>query len=570
MPKHSHDTFVATHEAVPTETAASASAAAVADRPETHAQPGMARLSGSDMNKHIRVHHALARPFRALLARHHGAMHPAPATGHSQPSHGHSRHGHGDSSESTASTVRWLLPVLLVAQLMVILDITAVNIALPSLSSDLGISGASISWAITSYTLVFGSLLLFGGRAADLVGRRRIFLTGLAVFTASSLAAALAGTATTLFIARAGQGLGAALLSPAALSLITAAFHGPQRVKALAAWGAVGGAGAAVGVLFGGLLTEFDWRLIFYVNLPVAVALAAAALTVVPADTNKPRWRGLDLLGAILATASLGAIVYAITQTDAAGWTSARTLGIAGAGVAGLAAFVAHERQTSEPLLQVKRLADRAIGGGLILMLFAAGLLFALFLLCSFYLQNVLGTGPLATGLGFLPLALAAGAGAHAGGRLVNHAGVRMPLAAAFVVTAVGMALLSRVGSDGSYLRDVLPGMLVAGLGLGVALVSVSVAILTGARQEETGMLSGLNTSGHELGGTIGIAVFGTIAAAATGAIAGPAAAEGIANAFLAAAVVASAAGLIALVALPKASRFLPKLRLHPQAMPIH
>jgi predicted MFS family arabinose efflux permease len=221
-------------------------------------------------------------------------------------------------------------------------------------------------------------------------------------------------------------------------------------------------------------------------------------------------------------------------------------------------------------LLQVKRLADRAVGGGLILMLFAAGLLFALFLLCSFYLQNVLDMGPLATGLGFIPLALAAGAGAHAGGRLVNHAGVRMPLAAAFILTAVGMALLSRVGSDGSYLRDVLPGMLVAGLGLGVALVSVSVAILTGAGQEETGMLSGLNTTGHELGGTIGIAVFGSIAAAATAAIAGPAASEGIANAFLAAAVVASAAGLIALVALPKASRFLPKLRLNPQAMPIH
>jgi predicted MFS family arabinose efflux permease len=313
-----------------------------------------------------------------------------------------------------------------------------------------------------------------------------------------------------------------------------------------------------------------DWRLIFYVNLPVAVVLAAAALRVVPADPNKPKWRGLDLRGAILATSSLGAIVYTITQSDAAGWTSARTLVIGIAGIAGLAAFVAHELHTAEPLLQVKRLADRAVGGGMILMLFAAGLLFALFLLCSFYLQNVLGTGPLATGLGFIPLALAAGVGAHAGGRLINHGGVRMPLAFAFGVTAVGMALLSRVGSDGSYLRDVLPGMLVAGLGLGVALVSVSVAILTGARDEETGMLSGLNTTGHEIGGTIGIAVFGTIAAAASGAIAGPAASQGIANAFLTAAVVAVGAGVIAVAALPRASRFLPKLRLHPQAMPMH
>src|SRR6184192_42656 len=192
-------------------------------------------------------------------------------------------HAASDTEDTGTRAARWLLPVLLIAQLMVILDITAVNIALPSLSRDLGISGASISWTITSYTLIFGSLLLFGGRVADLLGRRRIFLSGLAVFTASSLASALAGTATTLFMARAGQGLGAALLSPAALSIVAAAFHGPERTKALAAWAAVGGAGAAVGVLVGGLLTEIaDWRMIFYVNLPVAAALAIAALKIVP------------------------------------------------------------------------------------------------------------------------------------------------------------------------------------------------------------------------------------------------------------------------------------------------
>jgi EmrB/QacA subfamily drug resistance transporter len=532
---------------------------------------GHPRNREADMNKHSHQLHVLARPFRALLARHHGGAHPTLAAGDSQHPHAHSHHGHGGTGAAATSAARWLLPVLLVAQLMVILDITAVNIALPSLSRDLDISGASISWTITSYTLIFGSLLLFGGRAADLLGRRRVFLTGLAVFTASSLASALAGTATTLFMARAGQGLGAALLSPAALSIIAAAFHGPQRTKALAAWAAVGGAGAAVGVLVGGLLTEIaDWRMIFYVNLPVAAVLAVAALKVVPADTNKPNWRGLDLRGAIIVTASLGAIVYAITQSADAGWTSAQTLVVGVAGIAGLAAFVAHERHTAKPLLKVERLADRAVGSGLILMLFAAGMLFALFLLCSFYLQNVLSTGPLATGLGFMPLALALGAGAHAGGRLVNHAGIRMPLASAFGVTAVGMALLSRVDSDGSYLRDVLPGMLVAGLGLGVALVSVSVAILTGARQEETGMLSGLNTAGHELGGTIGIAVFGTIAAAASGTIAGPAASEGIANAFLVAVLAAVGAGLVAVAAMPKAKRFLPKLRLNPQAIPMH
>ena len=220
-----------------------------------------------------------------------------------------------------------LLFVLLIAQLMVILDITAVNIALPSLAADLNLTGSDISWTITSYSLIFGSLLLFGGRAADLLGRRRMFLTGLGIFTASSFASAMAGTAGVLFAARAGQGLGAAMLSPAALAIIMTAFEGKQRAKALAAWGAVGGAGAAIGVLVGGVLTEFaDWRMIFYVNLPVAAGLAIAALKIIPADTRKPRWRGLDLRGAVLATASLAAIVFAITQADGVGWASAQTL----------------------------------------------------------------------------------------------------------------------------------------------------------------------------------------------------------------------------------------------------
>lgn len=454
---------------------------------------------------------------------------------------------------------------------MVILDITAVNIALPSLSRDLGIIGADISWTITSYTLIFGSLLLFGGRAADLVGHRRLFLAGLAVFTAASLASALAGTAGTLFAARAGQGLGAAMLSPAALAIITSAFHGKQRTKALAAWGAVGGAGAAVGVLVGGVLTELaDWRMIFYINLPIAVALAVVSLKVVPADSEKPRWRGLDLRGAILATASLGAIVYAITQAADAGWTSAQTVVTGLAGIAGLGAFAAGERHTDKPLLRIQMLADRAIGGGLLLMLLAAGLLFGLFLLSSLYMQTVLGTGPLGTGLAFIPLALAAGAGAHAAGHLVSRHGVRIPLVGAFAVSALGMALLSFVDTNGNYLPDVLPGMLIAGLGLGLASVTVSVAILTGVRRGETGMVSGLNSTGHEIGGTIGIAVFSAIAAGATGGIAGPEAADGIADAFLAGGVIAAIAGLIALTALPAASRFLPKLHLNPPSMPVH
>jgi EmrB/QacA subfamily drug resistance transporter len=486
---------------------------------------------------------------------------------------GHSpRHRHGTAGTDAPSTGKsgLLLVVLLIAQLMVILDITAVNIALPSLAGDLNLTGSSISWTITSYSLIFGSLLLFGGRAADLLGRRRMFLTGLGIFTASSFASAMAGTAGALFAARAGQGLGAAMLSPAALAIIMSAFQGSRRAKALAAWGAVGGAGAAIGVLVGGVLTEFtDWRMIFYVNLPVAAVLAIAALKIIPADNEKPRWNGLDLRGAVLATTSLGALVFAITQAEGAGWTSVQTHLFGLGGLAGLVAFAAVERRTDTPLLRIERLVDRAVGGGLVLMLAAAGSIFGLFLLSSLYLQNVLGWGPLSTGLAFIPLALAAGVGAHASGHIVGKHGVRGPLAGAFLVAALGMTLLAHVGENGSYVRDVLPGMLVAGLGLGVAIVSVSIAVLTGARENETGMISGLNSTGHEIGGTVGIAIFSTIAAG-SGAVAGPQAASGIAHAFIAAAVIASVASLVALAVLPRARHFVPKLRLSPGAMPSH
>jgi EmrB/QacA subfamily drug resistance transporter len=468
---------------------------------------------------------------------------------------------------------RWpLLAVLAIAQLMVILDISAVNVALPDMASDLSIARGDVGWAITSYSLIFGSLLLLGGRAADLLGRRRVFLTGLTVFTIASLASAVAASAGELFAARAGQGLGAAMLSPAALSIIMTAFsEGRERTRALGVWGAVGGAGAAIGMLLGGTLTELvDWRAIFFINLPVGLVLAVGAMKIVPADARPPRWRGLDLRGAAAATVSLGALVYAISQASDAGWTSTQTLGIGAAGLVGLAAFAALELRTAQPLLRIKGLADRAVGGGILMMLAASAVLFGSFLITSLYMQNVLGTGPMETGLAFLPLAIATGAGAHVGSNLIRHAGVRVPLAGAFAVAAGGLLLLARVDAHGSYLADLLPGMLITGLGLGVALVGVAVCVLTGASDDETGMLSGLNTTGHEIGGSLGIAVLVTIATAAAGAPASTTAfATGLGDAYLAAGILAGAASVLALLILPSARSFLPRLRLAP-SMPIH
>jgi EmrB/QacA subfamily drug resistance transporter len=481
------------------------------------------------------------------------------------------QHKH-DPAAAEQQGPKGLLPLLLVAQLMVILDITAVNIAMPSLADDLKISGATISWTITAYSLVFGSLLLLGGRAADLLGRRRMFLSGLGIFTAASLASAMAGSAAALFAARAGQGVGAAMLSPAALSIITGTFHGQARAKALAAWGAVGGAGAALGVLIGGLLTELvDWRLIFFVNLPVAAALAVGIRKVVPADTEKPRWRGLDARGAALATGSIAAIVYAITQAETAGWISGQTLGIGGAGIAGLGVFAVCERRTAQPLLRIERLRDRAVGGGLLLMLLNAGLMFGLFLLCSLYLQLALGKGPLLTGLAFIPLALAAGTGAGVAGHLINRHGLRWSTAPALALAAGGLLLLSHVPAHGSYLRDMLPGMLMAGFGLGLSGTVMTVGVLASARRDEAGMISGASATGHELGGTLGIAIYASIATAASGGIfVGPAAAAGIAHAFQIAGYAALGAGVAAAVVLPAAKTFLPKLRLNPQAIAAH
>jgi EmrB/QacA subfamily drug resistance transporter len=487
--------------------------------------------------------------------------------GHRNPDRSTHKPGRVDHARHSPATgipshFKRLLALLCVAQLMVILDITAVNVALPNMANSLGIHGGTIAWAITSYSLVFGSLLLLGGRLADLVGRRRVFMTGLGVFTLASVAAASANSEAALFAARAAQGLGAALLSPAALSIIMATFtDGHQRAHALGVWGAVGGAGAAVGVLLGGTLTSaFGWEAIFLINVPVGVLLGIAALKVIRLDDAAPRWRGLDLPGALLATASIGTLVLALSQASSAGWASLQTLGLGCLALAGLGALAIVELRTKHPLLRIQRLSDRAVGGAFLMMLAVSSVLFGSFLLVSLYMQDALSTGPMATGLAFVPLAVALAAGVHVGTHLVTHAGVRLPMASGFAVAAVGMLLLSGVDDGGSYLGDVLPGMLVTGIGLGVVLVSVSVSMMTGAREDESGMLSGLNTTGHEIGGSIGIATLATIATGTTGHLTG-----GIGDAFLVAAAVAGFASLVALVTLPSATSFLPKLRLAPR-----
>ncbi len=487
------------------------------------------------------------------------------ARSHSLPLAGHRSRARTEPSGTRAGGA--LLALLSLAQLMVILDISAVNVALPDMVRDLGLTGGQVGWTITAYSLVFGSLLLLGGRAADLLGRRRMFMTGLGVFTAASVASALAGSAGAFFAARASQGLGAAMLSPAALSIITTTFQGPQRTKALGVWGAVGGAGAAIGVLVGGMLTEWvDWRAIFLVNLPIGVAIAGTIPTMIAADAGRPQWRGLDVRGAIVATASLAVIVYALSQAADAGWTSAQTLGLGLAGLAGLVAFAALETRTRRPLLNVSRLRQAGVGGGLLMMIAASSVLFGTFLLTSMYLQDVLGTSPLETGLGFLPIAIAAALGSHVGSRIVGEAGLRRAMVIAFALVSTGTFLLSGVDAGGSYVGDVLPGMVIAGLGFGIALVSVALSVLTGAPEHETGMLSGLNTTGHEVGGSLGIAVLVSIATSAAGGAASPAGlADGIGDAFFVAGIIAATAGIVAPAVLPSAASFLPKLQVAPR-----
>jgi EmrB/QacA subfamily drug resistance transporter len=435
--------------------------------------------------------------------------------------------------------------LLSVAQFMVILDATVVNVALPSIAGSLGLAAGDLQWVVTAYVLASGGLVLLGGRAADVAGRRRVFLAGLTVFTAASLASGLAPAAGALIAARAAQGLGAALLTPAALSIITTSYAGAQRATALGVWGALGGAGAAAGVLAGGVLTTWlGWRSVFLVNVPVGAMAGLAGLHLVRRD--EPRrgpGRELDLPGAALAVAGLVTLVYALAGAPAHGWGSARTLGLQAAALVLLAAFAAVERRVRRPLVPARLWRTRSLAAGILVMLGATAILVGTFFLNSLYLQDVQGASALRTGLEFLPVALVIGAGAHLASRLLPRVGSRVLIVAGLVVMGAGALLLTGVSARSGYLTGFLPGLVVVGAGTGLVLPATAVTAMSDIEADRAGLASGLMTAAHEIGAALGVAVFSAVAVAAGGGIA-----VGYRNGFILAA--ATAGGLAVVAAL--------------------
>jgi EmrB/QacA subfamily drug resistance transporter len=439
---------------------------------------------------------------------------------------------------------RWRALVLLcLAQFMVILDVTVVNIALPAIGADLALDRAELTWVVTAYTLCFGGLMLLGGRLADLLGRRRTFFAGLTVFTLASLGAGLAGNGAVLLAARATQGVGAALLSPAALSIITTTFRGRERHRALAVWAGIGGTGAAVGVLLGGLLVSGPgWEWVFFVNVPVGLLVAVGVpLTVTrsprpaAAGAGAPRAEAVDVPGALAVTAAIGLLVYGLVEAGDTGWGAAGTLLPLGAGLALLGAFVSVERTVAAPLVDLRLLATRPVAAGYGVMLAASGLLISGFFLNSLLLQRVMGLSALGTGLVFLPVAVATIIGAQAAAHLLGRLGGRPVAATGFALAAAGMALLA--GSDA--LTGVLPGFALAGAGLGMALVTATTTAMSRVDPHRAGMVSGVVNTAHELGAALGVAIVSTIAGVSVGTGSAGVPVAGFGDAFLAAAIVA-------------------------------
>jgi EmrB/QacA subfamily drug resistance transporter len=445
--------------------------------------------------------------------------------------------------------------LLCIAEFMVIVDMTVVNVALPSIGRTLRFAtAADLQWVVTIYVLVSGGLQLLGGRAADFLGRRRIFLLGLLVFTAASLASGLASSAGWLIVSRAAQGLGAAVLAPAALSIVTTVYTGSQRAVALGVWGALGAGGAAIGVLLGGLLTtSLGWPWIFFINVPVGVIAAALALRLVPA---LPRVRsdraGLDIGGAATVVAAPVLLVYAITSSATFGWTSPRVLIPLVTVAALLPLFVVIERTVPRPLIPPAIWRVRSLVASAVVMLGATALLAGAFFLNSFYLQRVLGASALEAGLAFLPFTVVVGLAAQIGSRLLAHAGTRLTTTVGLLVASAGMLLWARIPDHATYAGDMLPGFLALGIGLGLVFVSVSVAAMAEIRGEVAGLASGLMITGHEIGAALGVAVLSGITTAVAGAaITATSFATGYRASLLTAAIFAAGLAVLALVTIP-------------------
>lgn len=449
------------------------------------------------------------------------------------------------------------LILLCVAQFMVILDATVVNVALPSIARSLGFQAGGLPWVVTAYVLASGGLVLLGGRAADVVGRRRTFLAGLTVFTAASLASGLAPVSGALIAARFGQGAGAALLTPAALSILTTTYPGPQRARALGIWGAIGGAGAAAGVLAGGMLTTWlGWRAVFLVNVPVGVVAGLLSLHLLPAtrgrgrDANGRRARDLDLPGAALAVAGLVTLAYALDRAPAYGWTSVRTWLLLALAAVLLTAFAAAEllarRSGRAPLVPPETWRNRPLVAGVLVMFASTGTLVATFFLNTLYLQEVQHASALRVGLEFLPLALIIGIGAHLASNLLPRAGSRALIVAGLALTAGGALLLTGVSARSGYVTGLLPGLLVVGLGAGLVLPAAAITGMSEVRDDRAGTASGLMSAAHEIGGAFGVAVFSAVAVLAGGGIS-----VGYRHGFDVAAVLAAVLAVLAAVTVP-------------------
>ena len=414
---------------------------------------------------------------------------------------------------------RWLaLIVLCLGDLMIVLDVTIVGVALPSIREDLGFSEESLAWVVNAYLLTFGGFLLLGGRLGDIVGHRRMFLAGIGLFTFASVACGLAGSQGMLVAARAVQGIGGAIVSAVALSLIVTLFTEPaERAKAMGVFGFVASGGGSIGVLLGGVLTDtLDWHWIFLVNVPVGIAVFALTLVLLPASRGQAGGR-LDVAGAVTVTAASMVAVYAIVNGNDAGWTSARTLGLLALAATLVGAFLAIESRTSAPLvpLGLFRLRNLAISN-VVGVLWAAAM-FAWFFLAALYLQLVLGYSPLEVGLAFLPGNVIMGVlSLGLSAKIVMRFGIRAPLAAGLGTAAVGLVLFARAPVDGSFVVDVLPGMILLGVGAGIAFNPVLLAAMGDVAPSEAGLASGVVNTSFMMGGALGLAVLASLAASRT------------------------------------------------------